>query len=101
MKSNESQTWSWSPEQEPPQAFEDALALCSIAFEIHFPNMILSGYAEGASPAPNCTTFKRPIIDFSDRSGEHTLKSRYVQHPAYFLVNVPVVYWPHQRKESP
>lgn len=101
MKPNDAQTWTWSPEQEPPQSFQDALDACPWVFSADFSSALIQGYAESITISGNTVRLGRPIIDYSDRSSGITLKSRYTQHPSYFIVNAPVVYWPRLRKESP
>ena len=101
MTTPNAQTWSWDPEHEPPEAFEDALGACAYAFEADFGGTLIQGYAEKVSAIGAVTCLKRPIINNSDQSSDITLKSRYVQHPSYFIVNCPVLYWPRPRKETP
>ena len=101
MTSPNSQTWSWYPEHEPPKAFEEALALCPYACSIDFGSVLIQGYAQKVNQVYNVTRLTRPIIDYSERSGCITLKSRYTQHESYFIVNCPVVYWPRPKKETP
>ena len=101
MTTNNTQTWSWSPEQEPPEAFEEALAECPWCVSLDFGGVLVQGYAHWVTQAGNVTRLLRPIIDYSERSGGHTLKSRYTQHESYFIINCPVLYWPRIKKEAP
>ena len=101
MPNHNAQTWSWSPEQEPPQAFADALAECPWCISVDFGGVLVQGYAQGVTLSGNCVMLKRPIIDYSEREGGYTLKSRYTRHESYFTVNCPVLYWPRSRKEAP
>lgn len=99
MKPTDAHTWTWSPEQEPPQDFQDALADCPWAFEADFGSILIQGCAESVTISGNTVRLGRPIINYSDRSSGITLKSRHTQHPSYFIVNAPVLYWPRLRKE--
>ncbi len=101
MKPNDGQTWNWDSEHEAPESFTDALLSCPFVFQIHLPKTIIEGYAESIVNSGNVTVLKRPIIDFTNSFYRDAGPKRYVQHPTYFIVNAPVLYWPRPRKESP
>ena len=99
MNPDSAQTWMWTIEHEEPQDFRDALALCDYHFTIELYGAPITGYAQMVTSVGNITRLTKPIIDYSERVGGSTLKFRYIQHPAYFIVNCPVLYWPRRKKE--